>query len=116
MQCLRSPGTFLALFIFCLTGVAHAQDASVIGTVTDDTKAVLPGATVTATGLETGAQTAAVTDGRGEYRLRMPAGKYKMQAELAGFGPVLDPARRTAGRPERDGADHAEARAGQRRR
>ena len=45
--------------------VARAQDASVIGTVTDETKSVLPGATVTATNLETGRQTSGVTDERG---------------------------------------------------
>ena len=65
---------------------AYAQDASVIGTVTDETKSVLPGATVTATNVETGRQTTGVTDDRGSYRLlRMPPGKYKVQAELQGF-------------------------------
>src|SRR5882672_907769 len=33
---------------------AFAQDASLVGTITDETKAVLPGVTVTATNLETG--------------------------------------------------------------
>src|SRR4051812_18996551 len=70
---------------------ALAQEASVIGTVTDDTKAVLPGATVTATGLETGVQTVGVADANGQYRLRLPAGTYKLLAELSGFGPVLVP-------------------------
>jgi len=91
MRCLRSIGVFVALSVFCSAVCAYAQDASVIGTVTDDTKAVLPGVSVVATGLETGVQTAAVTDARGEYRLRLPAGLYKIQAELSGFGPVVIP-------------------------
>ncbi len=79
------------LCLLCLSAPAYAQDALVIGSVADDTKAVLPGATITATGLETGVQTIAVSDGRGEYRLKLAPGTYKLQVELAGFGPVLIP-------------------------
>src|SRR5205814_10547900 len=62
------------------------------GTITDKSKAVLPGATVTATNLETGSQTASVTDGRGEYRLQqLPAGRYKLQADLPSFATVVIP-------------------------
>src|SRR3954469_8078785 len=87
---LLSSGVFVALFV--AAAVARAQDASMIGTVTDETKSVLPGATVTATDLETGRQTAGVTDERGTYRLlRMPPGKYKVQADLQGFSSVIVP-------------------------
>jgi Carboxypeptidase regulatory-like domain len=87
---LLSSSVFLAFFL--VATVARAQDASVIGTVTDETKSVLPGATVTATNLETGRQTSSVTDERGSYRLlRMPPGKYKVQAELQGFSSVVFP-------------------------
>jgi hypothetical protein len=81
----------VSLLLGTLTTSAYAQEASVIGTVVDDTKSVLPGVTVTATDLESGVQTAAVTDARGEYRLRLQAGTYKIQAELTGFGPVVIP-------------------------
>src|SRR5687768_1941638 len=71
---------------------ARAQEGSLIGSVTDDTKAVLPGVTVTATSLETGRQLTAITNDRGEYRLPgVPAGRYKVQAELAGFSTVVVP-------------------------
>jgi Carboxypeptidase regulatory-like domain len=87
---LLGSGVFAALMLFA--SIAHAQEASLNGTVTDETKAVLPGATVTATSLETGAATAAVSDERGQYRLlRLPAGKYKVQAELQGFATVVVP-------------------------
>jgi carboxypeptidase family protein len=82
---------FLAVLIVPFAAPAFAQDASLNGTVTDDTKAVLPGATITATSLETGVQTVAVSDATGQYRLRLPAGTYKLLAELSGFGPVLLP-------------------------
>ena len=49
---LLSSVVFFSLLVF--GALAHAQEASVIGMVTDDTKAILPGVTVTATNLETG--------------------------------------------------------------
>jgi hypothetical protein len=71
---------------------AYAQDASVIGTVADESKAVLVGVTITATNLETGAQSVSVTNDRGNYRFgNLPAGKYKLQAELNGFVSVVIP-------------------------
>ena len=70
--------------------VAYAQQASIIGTAVDDTKAVLPGVSVTATDQAAGRQIVAVTNERGEYRLlNMPPGKYTVQAELAGFSTVV---------------------------
>ena len=70
---------------------AYAQvEATIVGTVADESKAVLPGVTVTAADLATGRQFTDVTDVRGEYRLvGMQAGKYKVQAELAGFAPSV---------------------------
>ncbi|HUK35004.1 MAG TPA: carboxypeptidase-like regulatory domain-containing protein, partial [Vicinamibacterales bacterium] len=68
---------------------AFAQEASVTGVVADSTKAVLPGVTVTATSLETGAQAIAVTGERGEYRLPpLSPGVYKLEAALPGFATV----------------------------
>jgi hypothetical protein len=84
------PGVFAII----LLGAAplFAQDASLVGTVTDETKAVLPGVTVIATNLETGAASTGITDTRGDYRLpKLAPGKYKVQAELTGFGGVVVP-------------------------
>jgi Carboxypeptidase regulatory-like domain len=83
----------LLLLGFCIVlaaaGSARAQTATIIGTVTDQTKAVLPGATITATNLETGVPTSAMSGPAGEYRLQqLPPGKYRLQAELAGFSSV----------------------------
>ena len=89
MRVLRIIGIVVSLCVLGLSASAYAQEASVIGTVVDDSKAVLPGVTVTATSLETGVQTVAVSNGRGEYRLRLPPGAYKLLAEMSGFGPVL---------------------------
>jgi hypothetical protein len=84
------PGVLAILLIGAAS--ASAQEASLTGTATDETKGVLPGVTVTATSLETGSVIVVVTDERGAYRLpKLPPGKYKMQAELAGFGTVVVP-------------------------
>jgi hypothetical protein len=66
---------------------ARAQvEATVVGTVIDESKAVLPGATVTAIDLALGRQFSDMTNERGEYRLvGLQAGKYKIQSELSGF-------------------------------
>jgi hypothetical protein len=81
---------FVAAFSLGVTSAGYAQNVSVVGTVTDETKSVLPGVTMTATDLETGRQFSAVTDAKGEYRLlNVPAGSYKIQAELSGFATVV---------------------------
>ncbi|PYR16400.1 MAG: hypothetical protein DMF98_28115, partial [Acidobacteria bacterium] len=71
------------------TGAIAQQNATVVGTVVDESMAVLPGVTVTATDLATGRVLTAMSSERGEYRLQnMPPGKYSMAAELSGFGTV----------------------------
>jgi len=82
----------LAALLWLGSGAAAAQEASIVGSATDETKAALPGVTITATALDTGRVFNAVTDERGEYRLRgLPPARYKVQAELAGFSTVLVP-------------------------
>ncbi|HKC57561.1 MAG TPA: TonB-dependent receptor [Vicinamibacterales bacterium] len=76
-----------AIFL-ALPGVAHAQEATVTGTVTDSTGGVLPGVTVTAISEESGNTFVAVTDGEGRFRLPLRIGSYRIAAELAGFATV----------------------------
>src|SRR5439155_16862255 len=75
----------------CLVPVAaQAQEASIIGQVTDDTGAVLPGVTVTATSPALQVkQVVDVTNERGEYRLTpLPLGTYTVEYALEGFQTV----------------------------
>jgi len=78
----------LALTLLILPVVAHAQDATVNGTVTDTTGGVLPGVTVTAVNQATGNTFVGVTDDRGAYRIALRVGMYRLTLELQGFAPV----------------------------
>ena len=72
----------------CLAPVAVlAQEASIIGQVTDDTGAVLPGVTVVATSPSLQVpQVGVVTNERGEYRITpLPLGNYTVEYSLEGF-------------------------------
>ena len=69
---------------------ASAQQASIVGSAMDESKAVLPGVNVTATDQAAGRQIVGVTNEKGEYRLlNVPPGKYTLQAELSGFSTVI---------------------------
>lgn len=69
-------------------GSAIAQDAAgIVGQVTDESGAVLPGVTVTTKSPSLQVPSvSAVTDGRGEYRLTpLPIGTFEVSYELSGF-------------------------------
>lgn len=80
----------MLLAMTLVAGAASAQEqrGTIEGQVKDSSGAVLPGATVTATGpaLPAGATTAA--DGEGYFRFPgLPPGRYDVTAELQGFSP-----------------------------
>ena len=82
---------FLVTTFLCLAPLAGwAQEASIIGQVTDDTGAVLPGVTVTATSPALQVKEVIdVTNERGEYRLTpLPIGTYTVVYALQGFQTV----------------------------
>ena len=68
------------------TSLAAQQNATVQGTVVDESQGVMPGATVTATEISTGRQSVAVTTEEGRYRFdNLAPGRYKLRMELSGF-------------------------------
>lgn len=74
--------------ILILTAIqAKAQDlANIVGTVTDSSGAVIPGADITVANADTGFTTHLVSNSAGDYTApRVPIGKYVVIAEKTGF-------------------------------
>src|SRR6202453_4135220 len=79
--------SFLAL-LFLGESTAFGQDtsASLTGQVTDNSGAVVPGATVTATNTDTSLAETATSNGDGVYLIMpLPPGHYKLTVEARGF-------------------------------
>ena len=85
----RGAGVLVVCIAYAaLTGAAYAQDSrgTITGTVRDASKAVVPGATVTATNAEMGNTVTATTNEAGAFQLPyLIAGTYKVTVELQGF-------------------------------
>ncbi len=65
---------------------SQAVNATVEGTIVDESAAALPGVTVTLVNLDTGDTRVVVSNGRGVYRAPLLAlGRYRVTAELQGF-------------------------------
>src|SRR5499426_3019395 len=74
------------LFCLAISANALAQSATVGGTVSDSTGALIPGVTVTATNTQTGIVTTVVSNETGAYQFAsLQTGAYKVSAELPGF-------------------------------
>jgi hypothetical protein len=67
---------------------SRATTADLVGTVYDQSRAVLPGATVTATNTETNQSRETVAEANGRFVIpALPPGVYRVKAELPGFAP-----------------------------
>src|SRR4029079_10206936 len=65
---------------------AQATTASIVGTVTDTTGAVVPSGTVTATQVDTNLSRSATTDATGKYVISLlPVGTYRVEITAQGF-------------------------------
>ncbi|MGA2986427.1 MAG: carboxypeptidase-like regulatory domain-containing protein [Terriglobia bacterium] len=76
------------LFLASFAGVlcAQTQLATVFGTITDPSGAVIPGAQITLVNQSTGLKRDTITDTAGEYHLAgLPTGGYSLRIEKAGF-------------------------------
>ncbi len=79
-----------AMMVLGSGAIAAAQDAGITGLVTDESGAVLPGVTVTATSPALQVPSVvAVSDAQGEYRVTpLPIGTYTVEYTLSGFQTV----------------------------
>src|SRR5205807_1853762 len=81
----------IALVFNMACGNAWAQaTAQISGAVQDSTGAVLPGAEITATQIDTGVSRMTISNETGYYTLsNLPLGPYKLEAALPGFRTFL---------------------------
>src|SRR5690242_21235234 len=74
------------LFVFSHAASAQTDRGTITGTVSDATGAVIPGATIEAKNVATGAVYQAGSSETGNYTLaQLPAGTYELSAGLPGF-------------------------------
>jgi Carboxypeptidase regulatory-like domain len=74
------------VLLLCSAMFSQTITASLHGRATDNSGAVLPHATVTATNTETGLSRSATTDSNGEYSVAsLPAGNYKVEVKAGTF-------------------------------
>src|SRR4051794_2114801 len=87
-RCFVAFKTFVyALILFTISGQIFAQtSAGVNGTVTDSSGAVVSGADVTITNLDTGARRVATTGDDGLYQFpSLQSGRYSVTVQKTGF-------------------------------
>jgi carboxypeptidase family protein len=88
MKRVLRASSFVAISVLLSSGLAWAQlsTAQLSGRVTDESGAVLPGATITILQTDTGFTRSDVTDGNGSYVVsNLPPGPYRLEVMLQGF-------------------------------
>src|SRR5580692_9867888 len=76
----------LSLVLPAICAWSQTQLATLSGTITDPSGAVVPGVSVTIVGQDTGLKRSALTDVAGEYRFAgLPIGNYSLRIEKTGF-------------------------------
>ncbi|HYR83158.1 MAG TPA: TonB-dependent receptor [Terriglobia bacterium] len=88
MRSLRNG--FMATLVFVSLVTAQGVRATVVGRVTDDTGAVVPGAKITITNVGTNESRSVIVNDSGEYAIpQLAPGQYTVTAEYAGFNKVV---------------------------
>ena len=79
------------LLLLCMsTTTAQVITGTIVGTVSDETGAVLPGVEITVRNQDTGISRTVVSNDEGSYRAQsLAVGPYEVRAELAGFQTVI---------------------------
>src|SRR5438132_6694686 len=86
MKGLVGKTALVVCLFFAMNGFAQVINATLSGTVTDATGALIPGVEITATQIETGVVSTTVTNESGAYQFpSLQPGPYRVAATLAGF-------------------------------
>ena len=88
-KCTSHPSCALLIILLAFSSMcawSQTQLATVSGTITDPSGAVVPGVSVTIVSQGTGLKRSALTDTAGEYRFAgLPTGNYSLRIEKTGF-------------------------------
>ena len=77
----------LFALLFCVSASAQTINGNIVGTITDEQGAAVPGVTVTATNKATGFSRSNVSNDEGNYRISaLPSGDYAVTTDKSGFG------------------------------
>lgn len=80
MSLRRTLVCLVLCLLFPISLFAQSSNGSISGTVTDDSGGALPGVTVTAVGVETGALRTAISNAAGYYQLALlKPGAYRVE-------------------------------------
>ena len=69
MKALKTCFAIAALIVAPALAAAQGTTGSISGTVSDESKAVMPGVTITVVNVDTGLERVQVTDADGRYRI-----------------------------------------------
>src|SRR5438270_7477866 len=79
----------ICVVLFCPFVFSQGSAGRILGNITDQTGAVIPGVTVTIRDVDRGVVRTVITDEAGVYNApNLLPGTYTIRAELAGFAPV----------------------------
>ena len=82
-------GAAVCLLLAAAPAFAQVGTGTILGQVTDPTGAVVPGATVTATNVDTTFTRSGTSNAQGSYRFpAMPVGNYRIEVSKQGFKTV----------------------------
>ncbi len=80
------PAALFLFLVVCSHAIAQSNNATLSGSVSDSTGALIPGVTVTATNTQTGVVTTVISNESGTYNFAsLQPGTYRASAELVGF-------------------------------
>ena len=89
---LRSLLVTICVLLMALAAVAQTDRGTITGTVSDSTGAVIPGASIEAKNIGTGAVYTAGSSETGNYTIaQVPAGTYELSVTIPGFKRFVRP-------------------------
>src|SRR5437763_2263778 len=89
-RCACSPLLIITICLAALSASAQVDKATINGSVTDPSGAVIVGASVTVTNIETGARFTGESNEAGIYRVSaLPVGTYSIEYQKSGFKKLI---------------------------